>query len=219
MENLKGKKFVASYSGGKDSTLAIYRAMQKGLKPLELFTTFNKDRELSWFHSIPKELLNNISKEMNIPITLMETTGEKYTENFENYLKSAKKKGAEVCVFGDIDLEEHLKWCTDRCVAAGIEAYFPLWKEQRKNLVYEFIYSGFKTMITVVDTTRLDESFAGKILTRQVADDIEAYGADMCGENGEFHTFSFDGPLFKKAVEFKIGEKVRFENYVIIPVS
>lgn len=219
MNNLKGKKFVASYSGGKDSTLAIYRAIQNGLEPLEIFTTFNKDRELSWFHSIPRELLNNISREMNIPITLMETTGEKYKENFEEYLKSAKERGAQICVFGDIDLEEHLKWCTDRCIAAGLEAYFPLWKEQRKSLVYEFIDSGFKTMITVVDTTRLDESFAGKILSRQVADDIEAYGADICGENGEFHTFAFDGPLFKKAVNFKAGEKIRYEKFIIIPVS
>lgn len=219
MNNLKGKKFVASYSGGKDSTLAIYRAIKHGLVPMELFTTFNKDRGLSWFHSIPRQLLNKISNEIEIPITLIETTGEQYSDNFEEYLKGAKEKGAEVCVFGDIDLEGHLKWCTDRCKASGIEAYFPLWNESRKNLVHEFIDTGFKTIITVVDTSRLSEDFLGKILTSQVAEEIEASGADICGEDGEYHTFAFDGPLFNNPVQFKKGEKIIYEKYAIIPVK
>lgn len=219
MNEFKGKKFVASYSGGKDSTLAIYRAIKQGLEPVELFTTFNTDRGLSWFHSIPRQLLNKISMELNIPISLLETTGEQYKDNFEAYLKSAKEKGAEVCVFGDIDLDEHLQWCTERCIAAGIEAYFPLWKESRESLVYEFIDSGFKTIITVVDTSRLSENFVGKILTKKVAADIENAGADICGENGEYHTFVYDGPLFKKAVEFKTDNKIKYDKYVIMPIN
>lgn len=219
MNEFKGKKFVASYSGGKDSTLAIYRAIKQGLEPVELFTTFNTDRGLSWFHSISRQLLNKISMELNISISLLETTGEQYKHNFEAYLRSAKEKGAEVCVFGDIDLDEHLQWCTERCIAAGIEAYFPLWKESRESLVYEFIDSGFKTIITVVDTSRLSENFVGKILTRQVASDIENAGADICGENGEYHTFVYDGPLFKKAVEFKTDNKIKYDKYVIMPIN
>lgn len=215
----KGKKFIASYSGGKDSTLAIYRAIKQSMEPVELFTTFNTDRGLSWFHGIPEQLLHNISNEMRIPITLLKTTGEQYKENFESKLKKAKELGVEVCVFGDIDLEEHLKWCTDRCIAAGIEAYFPLWQESRKKLVYEFIETGFKTIITVVDTSRLSEKFIGKILTKQVAEEIELSGADICGENGEYHTFAFDGPLFKNPVSFNTGNIINHNNYVIIPVS
>ena len=218
MKEWKGKKFIASYSGGKDSTLAIYRAIKQGMEPLELVTTYNTDRKQSWFHGIPKKLLENISKEIEIPITLIETTGEQYTINFEAYLRAAKDKGAEVCVFGDIDLEEHLKWCTDRCIAAGIEAYFPLWKESRKDLVYEFINSGFKTIITVVDTSRLSESFIGKILTKQVAAEIEQSGADICGENGEYHSFAFDGPLFKNKVEFQTDDVINHDKYVIMPI-
>lgn len=219
MKTLKGKKFIASYSGGKDSTLAVYRAVQQGMEPVELFTTYNTDRKQSWFHGIPGPLLNRISEELGIPIALLETSGEKYKENFENHLKSAKEKGAEICIFGDIDLEEHLKWCTDRCMAAGIEAYFPLWKESRKSLVHEFIESGFKTIITVVDTSRLSEQFAGKILTKKIAEDIENCGADICGENGEYHTFAFDGPLFKNPVEFKSNDMIYHDKYAIIPIS
>ncbi|MDF2950393.1 MAG: diphthine--ammonia ligase [Sedimentibacter sp.] len=218
MNKYKGKKFIASYSGGKDSTLAIHRAIKQGMEPIELVTTYNTDRKQSWFHGISKQLLDNISKEIQIPIILMETTGEQYTLNFEAYLRAAKEKGAEVCVFGDIDLEEHLKWCTDRCVAAGIKAYFPLWKEARKDMVYEFIDSGFKTMITVVDTSRLSEDFIGKILTKQVAAEIERVGADICGENGEYHSFAFDGPLFKNPVKFKTGDVIHHDKYVIMPI-
>ncbi len=219
MKTLNGKRFIASYSGGKDSTLAVYRSVKQGMEPLELFTTYNIDRNQSWFHGMPGALLNRTSEEIGIPITLLETSGERYEENFENYLRSAKEKGAEVCVFGDIDLEEHLKWCTDRCINAGIEAFFPLWKESRKKLVHEFINSGFKTIITVVDTSRLSEKFAGKVLTIQVAEDIESSGADICGENGEYHTFAFDGPLFKNPVNFKCSNMIYHDKYAVIPIN
>ncbi len=214
--NFKGKKFIASYSGGKDSTLAIYRAINMGMIPVELVTTYNTDEKYSWFHKIPEELLNRVSKEMQIPISLIETTGEKYEENFEAHLKKACELGAEVCVFGDIDLEEHLEWCTNRCKAAGLEALFPLWKEERKKLVYEFIDAGFKTVIITVDTDRMPEKFVGKILTREIADGIEKSGADICGENGEYHTFAFDGPLFKSSVQFSTGEKIHNKNYSML---
>jgi len=81
MNKYKGKKFIASYSGGKDSTLAIYRAIKQGMEPIELVTTYNTDRKQSWFHGISKQLLDNISKEIQIPIILMETTGEQSTWN------------------------------------------------------------------------------------------------------------------------------------------
>ena len=219
IETTKNKKFIASYSGGKDSTLAIYRAILEGMEPMELITTYNIDKERSWFHGIPNPLLNRISKEINIPITLIKTSGEKYAENFESKLRSAKEAGAQVCVFGDIDIEDHLKWCTDRCKAVGLEAYFPLWQEDRRKLVYEFIDLGFKTIITVIDNTRMLDKHAGAILTREIAEEIAEYGADICGENGEYHTFAFDGPLFSNPVVFEKGEKIEVDNYTIIPIS
>lgn len=215
----KGKKFVASYSGGKDSTLAIYRAIKMGMIPVELITTYNIDKERSWFHGIPDEILNRISEEISIPVSLIKTKGEEYALNFEKKLRQAKENGAEFCVFGDIDIEGHLEWCTDICNKSGIEAYFPLWKEERKNLVYEFIDTGFKTIITVVDNSRMPEEFAGKILTREVADEIEKSGADICGENGEYHTFAFDGPIFKNPVEFKAGQIIKVDNFTIVPIT
>jgi uncharacterized protein (TIGR00290 family) len=155
---------------------------------------------------------------MNTPITLIKTTGEDYEKKFEEKLKQAKNSGIEVCIFGDIDIEDHLNWCRDRCEAAEIEAYFPLWQESRRKLVYEFIDLGFKTMITVVNNSQISSNFAGQILTREVAEDIAKSGADICGENGEYHTFVFDGPLYLNPIEFEIGDIIKIDNYSIVPI-
>ncbi|MEI7885251.1 MAG: diphthine--ammonia ligase [Clostridia bacterium] len=219
MTDYKNKKFIASYSCGKDSTLAIYRAIKMGIQPMELITTYNQDKNRSWFHSIPQPLLQRLSQEINIPISLIVTTGATYAADFEAKLRSASEQGAEICVFGDIDVAEHLAWCTDRCSAAGLTAYFPLWQEERKKLVYEFIDLGFKTIITIIDNKRMPEKFLGCILTREIADEIEKCGADICGENGEYHTFTFAGPLFSLPVAYKVGTKMLQDNYSILPIS
>ncbi|MGE5626664.1 MAG: diphthine--ammonia ligase [Solirubrobacterales bacterium] len=215
---VNSKKFVASYSGGKDSILAICRAINLGMEPVSLINTYNDDRECSWFHGIPEDLLKEVSASLNIPIKLIKTTGLDYAANFEKELKAQKEKGAEVCVFGDIDLAEHLEWCTARCNAVGLEAFFPLWQEERKNLVEEFIKRGFTANITIVDTERLSEKHLGMKLSAETVASIIAEGADPCGENGEYHTFVSNGPLFGTPVSFRYGEVVKNEKYAILPV-
>ncbi len=213
-----GEKFVASYSGGKDSVLAIYRAVSQGMTPVELVTTYNTDRGRSWFHGIPQRLLQKVSGALNIPIRLIETSGERYAENFEKTLVEAKAKGATACVFGDIDIEEHLQWCTERCNQVGLKALFPLWQESRQSLVFEFIDKGFTAHLTVVDTARLPESFLGQQLTREVVAQIAQEGADPCGENGEYHTFVSNGPLFKEKVNVTFGEGRLEGQYAVLPL-
>lgn len=215
---VSGKKFVASYSGGKDSILAIYRAVKLGMDPVSLINTYNIDRECSWFHGIPENLLKEVSASLNIPIKLIKTSGKDYAANFEKELKAQKEKGAEVCVFGDIDLEEHLEWCTARCDAVGIEAFFPLWQEERKALVYEFIERGFTANITIVDTERLSEKHLGMTLSTETVASIILEGADPCGENGEYHTFVSNGPLFGRPISFGYGQLLKNEKYAILPV-
>jgi len=219
MNNLQGKRFIASYSGGKDSVLAIYRALKLRLSPLGLIMTYNTDANRSWFHGITDNIIQNASDSLAIPINLIKTSGEKYQENFENALLDAKNKGAEVCVFGDIDIEGHLEWCTARCEKAGLIPYFPLWKEERKKVVYEFIDAGFSAIITIVDTSRMPKEFLGQVLTKEVVDDIEKSGADICGENGEYHTFVFDGPIFANKIDFSIDEKIERDKYVILSLT
>lgn len=215
---LIGKKFVASYSGGKDSILAIHRAIKLGLKPSCLIITYNVDMERSWFHGVPKELIEEVSKSLNIPIKLIETKGEDYAKSFEEELIRQKNSGVEVCVFGDIDIDDHLKWCTDRCIAVGLEAFFPLWQEDRRSLVNEFIDEGFTANITVVDTKRLSEKHLGMKLSHDVIESIVEEGADACGENGEYHTFVSNGPMFKDEVSFMYGDIVRNGQYSVLPI-
>lgn len=216
---LKGKRFVTSYSGGKDSALALYRALSAGLVPHALLTTYNTDQGRSWFHGIPEELLNEVSRSLGIPVRLMATTGEEYERRFDVALAEFKAEGVEVCVFGDIDIVGHLEWCTKRCEKAGLIPYFPLWKQPRKALVQEFIDAGFQAMITIVDTTRLSGEVVGRVLDHEVVEFIEQCGADACGENGEYHTFVFDGPIFARKVEFSAGEKLLRGDYLIQPIA
>lgn len=216
---MHGKKFVASYSGGKDSILAIYRAIKLGMIPLGLINTYNIDKNRSWFHGIPKHLLNQVSASIGIPITYIKTSGVEYAANFEKELVTQKEAGAQVCIFGDIDLEEHLVWCTQRCENVGLEAYFPLWQNNRRDLVNEFIDSNFVANITVIDKSRLAERYLGAQLTKELVDAIVADGADACGENGEYHTFVSNGPLFSRPIAFNLAPKIYFDNYAIIPIS
>jgi uncharacterized protein (TIGR00290 family) len=219
-------KFVSSYSGGKDSVLALYRAVKLGGEPLSLITTYNEAAGRSWFHGVPLGILDKVSNSLNIPIKVV-TTGpaDDYGRDFERALieiKDANSNGNEYgidsCVFGDIDIQAHHDWCDARCVAAGIDSIFPLWNENRASLVYELIDLGFKAVITIVNTTMLSAKYLGKTLTRELAAEIAADGADICGENGEYHSFVYDGPLFTKPIDVAFGEIIVNGEYSILPI-
>ena len=216
---LAGKRFICSYSGGKDSTLALYRAVLAGGEPQAVFMTYNEDAGRTWFHGVPEDVVRRAQQALGIPVRILRTPGERYAERLEEELRLQRAEGAAACVFGDIDLAEHLAWCTERCENAGIEGVFPLWQETRESLVYEFIDSGFTAHITVIDRERLSGRFLGGKLTREVAEAIRAEGADICGENGEYHTFVSDGPLYETPVPHTFGKPIRQGQYAILPLK
>lgn len=219
--DLKDKKFVASFSGGKDGMLSLYRAIKKGMQPVMLITSYNTQTERSWFHYIAKDLFEAVSVSLNIPIIFAPSKGdgENYAESLEEALHQAKKAGAEIAVFGDIDIQRHHDWCTARCTNVGIEPYFPLWQENREDLVNEFLDAGFEAVINIVDTNYLPQDFAGRILNKQTIENLKAEGADACGENGEYHTFVFNGPLFKSKIDYMIEPQMDLEQYIILPLN
>ncbi len=219
MDTCKGQRFIASYSSGKDSTLAVYKAIQQGMEPLGLVMTYNIDRKISWFHGIKPEVIKKLETALELPITLIKTSGENYERNFEAELERKKAEGAKVCVFGDIDLAEHLDWCTKRCEHTGLQAYFPMWQNNRRDVVMEFIRSGFTTHITVVDTQRMDPSYLGKVLSEELVVSMEADGIDACGENGEFHTFVTDGPLFKTPLDIRFSDPIVRGKYLTLEIE
>lgn len=216
---LPGLPFVASYSGGKDSALAIHRAVQSGMKLQALLITYNVDRGRSWFHGIPAEVLAEVERAVGAPVRLIRTTGPEYAAAFEAALAREKALGARACVFGDIDIQGHLDWCSERCRAAGLEACFPLWQEERLGLVKECLASGFKPIVTVVDTRRLPADFAGLPLTEELLDEMARRGADPCGENGEYHTFVPEGPIFARPVPVAVGPAQLVDGYAVAPLA
>lgn len=219
MRNIAGQKCVLSYSGGKDSILALYRAKQTGLIPAGLITTYNTDRGRSWFHGIPDPVLQAVSESLRLPVHLIRTDGPSYRKSFVDALQMKCQQGVEYCVFGDIDIQEHMDWCAGVCREAGMKAVFPLWKESRVDLVHEFIRLGFTSHITVVDTERLNSCHLGKVLSVPEIDAIAAEGADACGENGEYHSFVSNGPLFQEPVPFLFGEMQMHGKYAVLPLQ
>lgn len=203
------EKVVVSFSGGKDCTLSLYRMIKKGYKVIGLLVTFDNEND-SCFHRIPKNILQEVSKELEIPLIEVDCSdGKIYEEEFEKSLKCSKDKGAEICVFGDIDIEAHRKWCLDRCNAVDIKGKFPLWQEDRESLTNEFIDYGFKAVIKKINLKALGEEFLGKELNKEVVNEVKNLGCDPSGENGEYHTLVFDGPIFKQGVKFnKVSKEI-----------
>lgn len=213
---MRPKKFVLSYSGGKDCVLALDRAIRQGHAPLGLLVTFCESEDCSWFHRIPMATLKHLETSLGIPMTLLKTDGEHYEQNFEAALENFKRQGAEAVVFGDIDIREHYDWCHARCENVGLESAFPLWGEDRRAVVDELIDRDFEAMITIVNTRKLNAKYLGKILTCETVSQIVVDGADACGENGEYHTLVVDGPLFKKPIRVSTQNIARNSDYAYI---
>lgn len=197
------EKFCASYSGGKDSALALYRRIQAGHQPIALITTMNRQVGRSWFHGVDGALLERVAERVGIPVWPVACDGADYEEAFASALEKARAQGATECVFGDIDIEDHKTWGEGLCARAGLRAVYPLWQEDRLTLTRAFIDSGFSALIKAVNKSfPLPASMLGKKLTYELIDEIAALGADPCGENGEYHSFVYDGPLFSSPVPF-----------------
>jgi len=198
-------KFAISYSGGKESALAAHKAISDGHELVLLITTYNDDYDHSHFHNLAEELLRRVAESLGVPLILVKTDTAGYADNFEAALLQAKEMGAEACVFGDIDFEDNRKWCSEKCEQAGLVPLFPLWRQGRRETVYELIDSGFVATIATINNECLSNDFLGQRLTKELAERIAATGADICGENGEYHTFVSDGPIFKTPVAFTLN--------------
>lgn len=210
---MNNKKFVLSYSGGKDCILAMYRKIKEGWTPVALLTTIKKSSPESWTHGLTFDSLEEVSKSLDLPIIYVECEASEYEDRFEDKLRIAKDMGAETVVYGDIDIERHRKWGVDRAKNSGVNYEFPLWQEDREKLVHEFIDSGFKALIKKVNLNYMSSDFLGKTLTKDLIEEIKATGSDACGENGEYHTFVYDGPIFKNKIDINIEDVKREKNY------
>ena len=211
-------KFVLSYSCGKDSTLALHKMIHEGHEPVGLLVMMNREMRRSWFHGVDKELLNAISESLDIPLILCETSGEEYHTALEDGLRLAMTKGAEIAVFGDIDIDGHLIWCRERCAAIGIESLFPLWRRDREEIVREILLLGYQCVIKCVSNEKLPQNLLGKVLDEFVLEKMKYLNVDICGENGEYHTIVLDGPVFNNPIDYECLEKLNFGNVSAINI-
>ena len=215
---IKDKAFFCSWSGGKDSCLALYLAVLKGGRPSCLLTMLTEGGDKSRSHGLPLQVLQNQARALGIPLVVRSASWEEYTSVFAEVLREFKSRQIEHGVFGDIDIDDHLQWVKGVCKPIGITPYHPLWRQHRKQLLTDFLQAGFKATIVVVQGDKLDKSFLGRELDVAVLDEIEAQGADAAGENGEYHTVVTDGPLFSAPLSLRFGEPFEEDGYWFINI-
>ncbi|MFH6991273.1 diphthine--ammonia ligase [Flavobacterium sp. FlaQc-48] len=206
------KKALFNWSSGKDSALALYKTLQNPDFKIEyLLTSVNQQFQRISMHGVRVALLEAQAKSIGLPLKIMQIpempTMEVYEDVMTETLTELKNEGITQAVFGDIFLEDLRKYREAQLDKIGFEAVFPLWKIPTQDLIQEFIALGFKTIVVCVNERYLDKSFVGRIIDQDFINDLPE-NVDVCGENGEFHTFTFDGPVFSKPIQFEIGEIV-----------
>ncbi|MBK0382373.1 diphthine--ammonia ligase [Pedobacter sp. SD-b] len=205
---------IFNWSGGKDSSLALYHCLKNPQLDIKyLVTTINDSVNRISMHGVRYQLLLEQVKSIGIPlyeIRLPEMpTMSAYDSTMRSHLDKLKNEGITHSVFGDIFLEDLKKYREERLAEAGLKAIFPLWQRETSELIKEFIDLGFKTIIACTKENLGD--FVGKVIDFELIKNLPKE-VDVCGENGEFHTFAFEGPIFKKPISFTLGEKV-FKAY------
>lgn len=205
------EKAYFNWSSGKDSAMALYYALRSGKYDIQtLFTTVKKDGARVAMHEIGIDLLRKQAQALGLPLTVLEyqlaDDGESYRAAMARQIERLKSRNIRTALFGDLYLEELRKNREKHCRQSGIKAAFPLWGMDAKALLSEFVKLGFKSIVTCVNASALDERFAGRVIDEAFIRDLPP-GVDICGENGEYHSFVFDGPIFSAPVPFEIGRK------------
>ena len=201
------EKAYFNWSSGKDSALALYRAVMSGLYDVRaLFSVVKTDGRLA-MHEVGEALLRRQADAIGIPFHPFHIdtswTDAEYAACMSKTVGRFKAQGIATALFGDLYLDGLRRWREANCCQDGIRAEFPLWHVEPMDAVNEFIRLGFKAVITCVDCSVLDESIVGRTINKGFISDLPA-GMDACGEQGEYHSFVYDGPFFRRPVDFKV---------------
>lgn len=201
-----------NWSGGKDAALCLHRVLRHAECDIaSLLTTVNRHYGRVSQHGVRVELVEEQAAQIGLPLETIEMprypSMETYDRLMAETLSRFKDREITTAIFGDILLEDLRAYREEKLETAGFRGVFPLWKKPTDRLVREFLAAGFKAVIVCVNEQHLGKSFAGREFDEALLDDLPD-GVDLCGENGEFHTFVYDGPLFKRPVNFTIGETI-----------
>lgn len=209
MSNLKA---YMNWSGGKDSSLCLYKILKEDKYQINyLLTSINKVHDRISMHGIRTELLRQQADSISIPLKIIELPENpdmtEYEKEMEEKVNEISNEGIHHSIFGDIFLEDLKKYRENKLRPLGIEGVFPLWKISTKELMKEFIELGFKAIIVCINGEFLNQSFCGRMIDQSFVNDLPD-NVDVCGENGEYHSFVFDGPIFHKPILFEKGDIV-----------
>jgi uncharacterized protein (TIGR00290 family) len=204
-------KAILCWSGGKDSSYALHKVLsEKQFDVKYVLTTVNAKFNRISMHGVREELLHFQAESIGIPLLkvfVSEGTNSEYEQQMERTLLKAKAQGIEHVIFGDIFLEDLRTYREQNLARVGMIGVFPLWKTDTKWMIGDFLTKGFKAITCCINDGQLSQEWLGREIDRWFIDHLPAT-VDPCGENGEFHTFCFDGPIFKSKIEFSIGERV-----------
>ncbi|GAB5417813.1 MAG: diphthine--ammonia ligase [Crocinitomicaceae bacterium] len=204
-------KTYFNWSTGKDSAMALHQLLKDdNYRVDQLLTSVNAAYDRVTMHGLRRSLMKAQIESIGIPCNTIELPENPDMETYGKLMKEGvetlKKKGYATAGFGDIFLEDLRKYREEQLAQLAIDCVFPLWKRDTKELMQEFIDLGFKAIVVCINGQVLDESFVGREVDASFIKDLPE-NVDPCGENGEFHTFCYDGPIFKHPVAFEIGEK------------
>ena len=206
------------WSGGKDSAMALHALLlQKEVRVSGLLTTVTEGFERISMHGVRCELLHRQAESIGLPLQEVrippQCVNPIYEARMEDAMRDALRLGIQRVAFGDIFLEDLRAYRERNLAKIGMEAIFPIWKRDTRELARSFMELGFRARTVCVDPRILDKSFAGRELDKSFFHDLPAV-ADPCGENGEFHTFVYDGPIFRKPVKCRTGDIVERDSFV-----
>ena len=209
-------KLICSWSGGKDSCLACYKAMQMGKRINNLFNLISKKHQRCCFHGLQKELINLQAELIGIPLFQKEVSDDMdlYEKEFKEAVNYLKTKGINGMVFGDIYLTEHKNWVERVCKELEINPIEPLWQKTPDGVVEEFISLGFKAIVVSAKAELFSKDIIGRLMDQKLVEELKQKGICCCGENGEFHTFVVGGPIFdNEEIEITKSQVILKEDF------
>ncbi|MCT9186089.1 diphthine--ammonia ligase [Acinetobacter baumannii] len=217
--NAHNRQSIVSFSGGKDSSLALYHAMQTG-NVIGLIVMLEEQGQRSRSHAMPLDIIRAQAQAIGLPVFMASSSWNDYENKFINLLNEAKQKGAEVLVTGDLDMPEHGCWHDRVTQTVGLELGMPLWLRPHREVVEEFIQLGFQSVVVTVNLKLgMKVEDLGQVLSLEYIQELENRGIDPCGEGGEFHTTVIDGPIFNKAIPVRKLDIVYHEEYAFLPLE
>ena len=205
-------KVLFNWSTGKDSAMAFHALQEsEDMEVVHLITSVNQHFDRVSMHGLRRELLEKQVERLKLPCSTIELPESPDMKTYESIMEVAIKpivdQGIKWSAFGDIFLEDLKLYREQQLQKVGMQAVFPLWKKDTKELLHYFVESGFKAVVVCAKAQFLDQSFAGRELDYSFINDLPDT-VDPCGENGEFHTFCYDGPIYESPIEFERGEVV-----------